>query len=128
MRSYIKFFAFTILCFPLFLISCTKETDSKTKPEETIIGTWEYKYQNGLNSFLRRPTFNADNSGNEYYSETSGSNSDSGNYDFTWSLQGSHLTLIHKDDGDRDESNFTISGNTLTLTYDSGNKYVFSRK
>jgi len=119
----LRFLAIVTLLLAVFsLPACDKDDDSTN---DSIVGTWEHVESMEGFSMTVTMTFNADYTGISKIVLVIAGESDTETTGFTYSINGSLLTLIES--GESSILTFSISGNKLTLTED-GENIVFTRK
>ncbi|WP_340113569.1 lipocalin family protein [Maribellus mangrovi] len=104
-------------------VSCSKDDDAdKVDP---IVGTWENILSFEGFSMTTTMTFKADHSGTSKIVMVIAGETESESVNFTYSTNGSALTLTEGEEST--VLTYSISGNKLTLTED-GEEIVFTRK
>ncbi|WP_163325639.1 lipocalin family protein [Draconibacterium mangrovi] len=119
----LRHFTFAILALILISIfSCSKDDDDKVV--NPIIGTWEYAESIEGFSMTVTVTFNANHTGTMHMAIVIDGESESESSSFTYSTDGSQLTIT--ENGESVVVTYSISGDTLTLTED-GEQMVYHR-
>lgn len=117
----LNFLTFVFLTLTLVSIfSCSKDDEA----DDPILGTWEYKESIEGFSMTVTMTFNADHTGIAKSTIVFAGESESETSSFTYSTNGSQLTLTSE--GESSVTTYSISGNKLTITED-GMQMVFTR-
>ena len=108
-----------------FIVVTSCDKDEEEKAENPIVGTWEHVEAMEGFSMTVTMTFNADLSGTSKMVLVIGGETETVNTNFTYSTNGSTLTLI--EGGESVTITYSISGNTMILT-EEGEAIEFIKK
>ena len=117
----LHYFATILLALALLATSCNKDDDV----DDPLVGTWEFTESLEWFSMTVTMTFNADKTGISKMVTVIDGETESVTTNFTYSTEGSKLTLTAN--GETAVLTYSISGNKLTLTED-GENIVYTRK
>ncbi len=121
-----KKFKYVLVMFVALTASVSCSDESGEDIVNPILGTWGLSESEAGIEVSISATFSQNNKGTmvaivSILGETATENST-----FTWSTDGDQLTMVM--DGETEVSNYSISGNKLTLTDADGDKTVLTRE
>lgn len=106
-------------------VSCSSDDDSASD-SNALLGTWETTGSEEGFEIEVDVTFKANNTGFTVVSTTFAGETFSESDNFTWSANGNKLSIVSG--GETDVITYSISGNELTTTDDSGEVIVFTKQ
>ncbi len=107
----------------LAFVSCSDDDDDNTEIVAALVGIWaedtDYEYEVFHIQFFSNYT-------GDFWAEDLGEVDEQGKESFTWSISGNKMHLEYES-GEYIDGNYSLSGNTLTLSYD-GEQIVYKRE